>query len=49
MGINEPDNGGGVLGAGPFGCTTVLNPDDGTVVLNQIGPCNALGYGISIF
>jgi len=49
MGLNEPDNAGGALAAGPFGCTSVLNPDDGQVVLNQIGPCNALGYGISIF
>jgi hypothetical protein len=49
MGINTPDNGGGVLGSGPFGCGTVLNQDTGLPVLQQIGPCDSLGYGISVF
>jgi type IV pilus assembly protein PilA len=49
MGINTPDNGGGALAAGPFGCTTVLNQDTGLTVLRQIGPCDSLGYGISVF
>jgi len=49
MGLNTPDNSGAFLGAGPFGCGTVLNQDTGLAVLGQVGPCDSLGYGISVF
>jgi type IV pilus assembly protein PilA len=48
-GISEPDNSGGVLATGPYGCVNVLNPATGSSMLQQIGPCDNVANGLTIF
>lgn len=49
LGVNTPNTAGAALAGGPFGCTTVLDESTGLTVMSQVGPCDILGYGISIF
>ena len=48
-GIAEPDNSGGALAAGPYGCVNVVNPATGTPMLGQIGPCDDVSNGMTVF
>jgi len=48
-GITKPDNSGASIAAGPFGCVNVLNPATGTSMQSQIGPCNDVVNGLTVF
>jgi hypothetical protein len=47
--VNEPNTSGAALAAGPFGCTSVLNPATGNASFGQVGPCNDVANGFSVF
>jgi type IV pilus assembly protein PilA len=48
-GISIPDTSGANLAAGPYGCTSVLNPATGTPMLAQVGPCDSVSNGLTVF
>jgi type IV pilus assembly protein PilA len=48
-GISKPDNSNNSLASGPYGCVSVLNPATGTTMLEQVGPCDDVSNGLTIF
>jgi len=48
-GISKPDTSNASIAAGPYGCTSIVNPATGGVVFGQVGPCNDVSKGFSVF
>lgn len=49
FGVNKGDDAGGFMASGPLSCNDVLNQSNGTVVHQQVGPCDTVSMGVSIF
>jgi type IV pilus assembly protein PilA len=48
-GIKQPDNAGGSMATGPYGCADVLNLSTGDPMLSQVGPCDNIDNGLAVF
>jgi type IV pilus assembly protein PilA len=49
FGFSHTDDSGAFVSPGPFGCTQVVSPASGATMFGQVGPCNAIDSGLTVF